>query len=104
MEQSDKKNELLSFIQEYRLVREEDIMFYIHISMEEVQSMSEMVELSGKIRVLLCELPLTVKERLRLLNYTKSFLPLWMRVLQCSIEVSIMVGGFLLVSYFMKQR
>ena len=26
-------------------------------------------------------------ERHRLLNYTKSFLPLWMRVLQCSIEV-----------------
>ena len=40
MEQSDKKNELLSFIQEYRLVREEHIMFYIHMSMEEVQSTS----------------------------------------------------------------
>ena len=40
MEQSDKKNELLSVIQEYRLVREEDIMFYIRMSMEEVQSMS----------------------------------------------------------------
>ena len=101
MDQSDKKNELLSFTQEYRLVREEDIMFYIRMSMEEVQSTSQIVELSGKIRVLLCELPLTVKERHRLLNYTKSFL---MRVLQCSIEVSIMVGGFLLVSYLMKQR
>ena len=88
MEQSDKKNELLSFIQEYRLVREEDIMFDIRISMEEVQSTSQIVELSEKIRVLLCELQLTVKERHRLLNYTKSFLPLWMRVLQCSIEVS----------------
>ena len=104
MDQSDKKNELLSFIQEYRLVREEDIMFYIRTSMEEVQSTSKIVELSGKIRVLLCELPLTVKERHRLLNYTESFLPLWTRVLQCSIEVSIMVGGFLLVSYLMKQR
>ena len=104
MEQSDKKNELLSLIQEYRLVREEDIMFYIRMSMEEVQSTSQIVEFSGKIRVLLCELPLTVKERHRFLNYTKSFLPLWMRVLQCSIEVSIMVGGFLLVSYLMKQR
>ena len=104
MEQSDKKNELLSFIQEYRLVREEDIMFYIRMSMEEVQSTSQIVELSGKIRVLPCELPLTIKERHRLLIYTKSFLPLWMRVLQCSIEVSIMVGGFLLVSYLMKQR
>ena len=94
MEQSDKKNELLSFIQKYRLVREEDIMFYIRMSIEEVQSTSQIVELSEKIRVLLCELPL---------NYTKSFLPLWMRVLQCSIEVSIMVGGFLLV-YYLKQR
>ena len=44
MEQSDTKNELLSFIQEYRLVREEDIMFYIHISMEEVRSMSQIVK------------------------------------------------------------
>ena len=61
MDQSDKKNELLSFIQEYRLVREEDIMFYIRMSMEEVQSTSQIVVLSGKIRVLLCELPLTVK-------------------------------------------
>ena len=104
MEQSDKKNELLSFIQEYRLVREEDIMFYIRMSMEEVQSTSQTVELSRKIRVLLCELPLTIKERHRLLSYTKSFLPLWMRVLQCSVEVLIMVGGFLLVSYLMKQR
>ena len=104
MDQSNKKNELLSFIQEYRLVREEDIMFYIRMSMEEVQSMSQIVKLSGKIRVLLCELPPTVKERHRLLNYTKSFLPLWMRLPQCSIEVTIIVGGFLLVSYLMKQR
>ena len=36
MEQSDKKNELLSLIQEYRLAREEDIMFYIRMTMEEV--------------------------------------------------------------------
>ena len=62
MDQGGKKNELLSFIQEYRLVREEDIMFYIRMSMEEVQSKSQIVELSGKIRVLLCELPLTVND------------------------------------------
>ena len=68
MEQSDKKSELLSFIQEYRLVREEDIMFYICMSMEEVQSMSQKVELSEKIKVLLSELPLTVKERLKKWN------------------------------------
>ena len=61
MERSDKENELLSFVQKYRLVREEDIMFFIRMSMEEVQSTSQIVELSGKIRVLLCELPLTVK-------------------------------------------
>ena len=106
MEQRDKKSELLSLIQEYRLVREEEIMFYIRMSMEEVQSMSQIVELSGKIRVLLSELPLTVKERHRLLDYTKSFLSLWMRVLQFqySIDVSIVLRGFLLVSYLMKQR
>ena len=45
------------------------------MSMEEVQSTSQIVELSGKIRVLLCKLPLTVKERHRLLNYTKVFYP-----------------------------
>ena len=72
--------------------------------MEEVQSMCQKVELSEKIKVLLSELPLSVKERHRLLNYSKSFLPLWMRVLECSIEVLIMVGRFLLVSHFMKRR
>ena len=49
MEQSDKKSELLSFIHEYRLVREEEIMFYIRMSIEEVQSTSKIVELSGKL-------------------------------------------------------
>ena len=62
MEQNDKKSELLSFIQEYRLLREEEIMFYIRMSMEEVHSTYEKLELSEKIRVLLSELPLTVKE------------------------------------------
>ena len=108
MEQSDKKSELLSFhtrIQTCERRRHYVLYSYEYgRSMEEVQSTSQIVELIGKIRVLLCELPLTVKERHRLFNYTKSFLPLWMRVLQCSIEVSIMVGGFLLVSYLMKQR
>ena len=51
MEQRDKKSELLSPIQGYRLVREEEIMFYIHMSMEEVQSTSQKVELSEKNRV-----------------------------------------------------
>ena len=75
-------------------MREENLMFHICASMEEVHSMCQKVELG--------ELPLSVKERDRLLNYTNTFLPLWMRVLQCSIEVSIMMGGFLLVSYLMK--
>ena len=104
MEQDKKKSELLSFIQEYRLVREEEIMFYIRMSMEEVQSTCQKVVLSEKIGVLLSEFPLTVKERRRLLDYTKSFLPLWMRVLRYNIDVSIVVGGFLLVTYLMKQR
>ena len=72
--------------------------------MEEVHSMCQKVELSEKIKVLLSELPLSVKERHRLLNHTNSFLPLWMRVLQYCIEVSIMMGGFLLVSHLMKRR
>ena len=104
MEQDKKKSELLSFIQEYRLVREEEIMLYIHMSMEEVQSTCQKVVLSEKIRVLLSELPPTIKDRHRLLIYTKSFLPLWMKVLQYGIDVSIVVGGFLLVTYLMKQR
>ena len=70
--------------------------------MEEVQSTSQKVFLSEKIKVFLSELPLSVKECHRLLNYTNSFLPLSMRVLQCSIEVSIMMGGFLLVSHLIK--
>ena len=77
MEQDRKK----SIRQEYRVVREEELTFHIRKSMEEVQSMCETVELSGKIKVLLCELLLTSKERHRLSEYTKSFLPLWMRVL-----------------------
>ena len=102
MEQDKKKRELLNFIREYRFVKEEELMFHIRKSMEEVQSTCQKVELSEKIKVLLSELPLTVKERHRLLNYTKSFRPMWMRVLQCSIDVSIVVGGFLLVSHLMK--
>ena len=45
MEQNDKKSELLSLIQEYRLIREEELMFHIRMSMEEVQSTSQKVEL-----------------------------------------------------------
>ena len=43
-------------------------MFHIRKSMEEVQSTCQKVELSVKIKVLLSELPLSVKERHRLLN------------------------------------
>ena len=62
MEQEKKRSELLSFINKYRLVREDDLVFYIHTSMEEVQSTCQKLELS-KIRVLLRELPLTCEER-----------------------------------------
>ena len=75
MEQDKKKNELLNFIREYRFVREEELMFHIRKSMKEVQSTCQKVELSEKIKVLLSEVPLSVKERHRLLNYAKSFLP-----------------------------
>ena len=104
MEQDKKKRELLNFIREYRFMREEELMFHVRKNMEEVQNTCQKVELSEKIKVLLSELPLSLKERYRLSNYTKSFLPLWMRVLQYSIEVSIVVGGFLLVSHLMKRR
>ena len=66
MEQEKKKSELLSYIDRYRLVREDDFVFYIHTSMEEVQSMCQKLELSGKIRVLLRKLPLTCKQLHRL--------------------------------------
>ena len=51
MEEEKKKSELLSFIDKYRLVREDYLVFYIRTSMEEVQSMCQKLELSGKIRV-----------------------------------------------------
>ena len=41
MEQKKKKSELLSYIDKYRLVREDDLVFYIRTSMEEVQSMCQ---------------------------------------------------------------
>ena len=62
MEQDKKKNELLNFIREYRFVREEELMFHIRKSMEEVQSTCQKVELREKIKLLLSELPLTVKK------------------------------------------
>ena len=62
MEQEKEKSELLSFIDKYRLVRD-DLVFYIHTSMEEVQSTCQKLELSGKIRVLSRELPLTCEEQ-----------------------------------------
>ena len=94
MEQEKKKSELLSYIDKYRLVREDDLVFYIRTSQK--------LELSGKIRVLLRELPLTCKERHRLITYAKSFLPLWIRVLQISLDASIVVGGILLLSHLTK--
>ena len=104
MEQEKKKSELLSFIDKYRLVREDDLVFYIRTNMEEVQSTCQKIELSGKIRVLLRELSLTCEERHRLMTYAKSFLPLWIRVLQISLDASIVVGGMLLLAHVMKRR
>ena len=48
MERDKKKNELLNFIREYRFVREEEFMFHIRASMEEVRSTYEKLELSQK--------------------------------------------------------
>ena len=53
MEQEKKKRELLNFIPEYRFVREEELMFHIRKSMEEVQRPCQKVELSEKIKVLM---------------------------------------------------
>ena len=100
----DQEKDLFALIDKCRLIREDDLMFHIRKSMEEVQSVNGKLELSGKINRLLRDLPLTSKERQRLLMYTKSFLPLWIRVLQYSIDVSIVVGGCLLVSHLMKRK
>ena len=104
MEQEKKRCGLLSFIDKSRLAREDDLVFYIRTGMEEVQSTCQKLELSGKIRVLLRELPLTCEERHRLITYAKSFFPLWIRVLQISFDASIAVGGMLLLSHLMKRR
>ena len=45
MEQEKKKSELLSFIDKYRLMREDGLVFYIRTSMEEVQSTCQNLEL-----------------------------------------------------------
>ena len=76
MEQSDKKSELLSLVQEEEMMTCERRRNYVLHSYEYGRS-SEHVSnsgVSGKIRVLLSELPLTIKERHRLLDYTNSFL------------------------------
>ena len=104
MKQENKRGELLSFIDRYRLVREGDLVFYIRMSMKEIQSTCQKLELSGKIRVVLRELPIACEERHRLITYAKSFLPLWIRVLQISLDASIVVGGILLSSYLTKHR
>ena len=51
------KRELLSLIQEYRFVREKELIFHIQKGMEEVQNTCQKVELSREIKVLLNELP-----------------------------------------------
>ena len=56
-EQDKKKIELLSLIQEYRFVREKELIFHIRKGMEEVQNTCQKVELSREIKVLLSELP-----------------------------------------------
>ena len=72
--------------------------------MEEVQSKCKKLELSGKIRVLLREFPLTCEEHHRLITYAKNFLPLWIRVLQISLDELIVVGGILLLLHLTKHR
>ena len=87
MEQEKKKSELLSFIDKYKLVREDNLVFYIRTSMEEVQSTCQKCD-----------------ERHRLITYVKRFLPLWIRVLQICLDASIVVGGILLLLHLTKRR
>ena len=54
-------------------MREEELMFHIRKSKEEVQSTCQKVELSEKIKVFPSELPLSVKERDRLFEPCKEF-------------------------------
>ena len=42
----EKKGDLLALINDHRLIREDDLMFHIRKSMEEVQSTCQKVELS----------------------------------------------------------
>ena len=51
LERDEEKNELLNFIREYGFVREEELLFHIRASMEEVQSTCQKVKLSEKIKV-----------------------------------------------------
>ena len=99
-----KLNELLSFIDKYRLARKDDLVFYICTSTEEVQNKCQKLELNGKLRVLLRELRLTCEKRHGLITYVKIFLPLWIRVLQISLDSLIVVGGILLLSYLTKRK
>ena len=94
----------MSYIDKYRLVREDDLVFYIRTSMEEVQSMCQKLELSDKIRVLLRELPLPCEELHRLIMYVKRFLTLWIRAIQIGLDSSIVVGGILLLFHLKKRR
>ena len=59
MERNNKRSELLSPIQEYGLVKEEELMFYVRMGMEEVKSTCHKWSQAKKLRVLLSELPVT---------------------------------------------
>ena len=79
-------------------------MFYICSRMEKVKSMCEKVKLTKEIDLLLRELPLKYDQHQRLRLFTKSFLPLWFRVICCSLEVSFMLGGWMILAHLLKQR
>ena len=71
--------------------------------MEEAQSTCQKVELSGNIRVLLRELPLTCEKR-KTDDGCQEFLTSVDRVLQISLDASIVVEGMLLLSHLTKRR
>ena len=72
--------------------------------MERAKSTCEKVKLTKESDVLLRELPLKYDEHQRLRLFTKSFLLSSVRVICCSLEVSFMFAGWMILAHLFKQR
>ena len=104
MESKKTSDVFLDLIDRYRLVREDDFMLYICSRMERAKSTCEKVKLSKEIDALLREVLLKYDEHQRLRLFAKSFLPLSFRVIRCSLEVSFMFTGWMILAHLLKQN